>query len=78
MKKILALILALTLAMSLAACGGGNSDSQPSGGQTSGGDAQPSDDLPGAGQKIALVCDKVGNQVFLTQMVDALNEAAEK
>ena len=78
MKKILALILALTLALSLAACGGGNSGSQPSGGQTSGGDAQPSDDLPGAGQKIALVCDKVGTQVFLTQMVDALNEAAEK
>lgn len=27
--------------------------------------------------KIALVCDKVGVNPFLTQMVDALNEAAE-
>lgn len=46
MKKILALVLALTLAMSLAACGGGNSGSQTSGGggaqqsQPSGGDTQ--------------------------------------
>lgn len=81
MKKILALVLALTLAMSLAACGGGNSGSQTSGGsQTTGSDAQASggDALPGEGQKIALVCDKVGTQVFLTQMVQALNEAAEK
>ena len=84
MKKILALVLALTLAMSLAACGGGNSGSQTSGGggaqqsQPSGGDSQTGSALPGEGQKIALVCDKVGTQVFLTQMVQALDEAAEK
>lgn len=84
MKKILALVLALTLAMSLAACGGGNSGSQTSGGgdqqsQASGGDAQTSggSELPGAGMKIGLVCDRIGVNPFLTEMVRGLNETAE-
>ena len=84
MKKILALVLALTLAMSLAACGGGNSGgSQPSGGdaqqsQPSGGDqSSGGSELPGAGMKIGLVCDKIGVNPFLTEMVRGLNETAE-
>ena len=84
MKKILALVLALALAMSLAACGGGNSGgSQPSGGdaqqsQPSGGDqSSGGSELPGAGMKIGLVCDKIGVNPFLTEMVRGLNETAE-
>lgn len=42
MKKFFAMLLALSMALSLAACGGGSGDTQPSGGsgdaQTSGGD----------------------------------------
>lgn len=78
MKKVFALLLALLLSMSLlTACGSQDTEEDTSGdaaetGET-GGDA-----LPGEGMKIALVCDKVGTQVFLTQMVEALNEAAEK
>ncbi len=86
MKKFLAVLLSLVMVLSLAACGGNdNSDAQ----EPAGGDSQEpadsgneessgTDALPGEGMKIALVCDKVGTQVFLTQMVDALNEAAEK
>lgn len=76
MKKAFALFLALVLSMSLmTACGSKKEETPaaaPEGGETSG------EALPGEGMKIALVCDKVGTQVFLTQMVDALNEAAEK
>lgn len=42
MRKFFAMLLALVMALSLAACGGGSGDTQPSGGsgdaQTSGGD----------------------------------------
>ena len=79
MKKILALSLALVLALSLAACGGKDS-SQPSGGdaQPSGGSdsQQGADSLPGEGMRIALVCDKIGVNPFLTEMVRALDETA--
>lgn len=74
MKKMLALILALALSMSLlTACGGDKTPSAP----TEGGD-QSGEALPGEGMKIALVCDKVGTNMFLVPMVQALNEAAEK
>ena len=76
MKKALALFLALVLSMSLmTACGSKKEETPapaPAESETKG------DALPGEGMKIALVCDKVGTQVFLTQMVDALNEAAAK
>ncbi len=74
MKKVLALALALVMSMSLlTACGKKEEPApQPEGGETSG------EALPGEGKKIALVVDKVGTQVYLAQMVDALNEAAEK
>ena len=39
MKRVLALVLALCLALSLAACGGGNSTSQPAGGSETGSSA---------------------------------------
>ena len=42
MKRVLALVLALCLALSLAACGGGNSTSQPSG-STAGGSSSAAD-----------------------------------
>lgn len=42
MKKYLAIILALTLALSLAACGGGGDSKNPGGGDTQGGDTQGS------------------------------------
>ena len=76
MKKTLALILALAMSLSLlTACGSKEeapAEETPAeeGGETAG--------LPGEGMKIALVCDKVGTNMFLVQMVNALNEAAEK
>lgn len=74
MKKALALFLTLALSMSLLTACGKKEEPAPEGGNNEvAGDA-----LPGEGMKIALVCDKVGTQVFLTQMVVALNEAAEK
>ena len=74
MKKTLALILALAMSLSLlTACGSKEEapaeETPAEGGETAG--------LPGEGMKIALVCDKVGTNMFLVQMVDALNEAAE-
>lgn len=75
MKKTLALILALAMSLSLlTACGSKEeapAEEAPAeeGGETAG--------LPGEGMKIALVCDKVGTNMFLVQMVNALNEAAE-
>jgi len=74
MKKTLALILALAMSLSLlTACGSKEEtpaeETPAEGGETAG--------LPGEGMKIALVCDKVGTNMFLVQMVNALNEAAE-
>ena len=74
MKKTLALILALAMSLSLLpACGSKEEtpaeETPAEGGETAG--------LPGEGMKIALVCDKVGTNMFLVQMVNALNEAAE-
>ena len=79
MKKFFALLLALTMVLSLAACGAKEETpaEKPAEGTEAPAEA-PADALPGEGMKIALVCDKVGTQVFLLQMVDALNEAAEK
>ena len=73
MKKAFALLMTLVMSLSvLTACGGGDSEAP----ETTG-DGESSG-KPGEGMKIALVCDKVGTQVFLNQMVDALNEAADK
>ena len=79
MKKFFALLLALTMVLSLAACGAKEETpaEKPAEGTEAPAEA-PADALPGEGMKIALVCDKVGTQVFLLQMVDALNDAAEK
>lgn len=75
MKKTLALILALVLSMSLlTACG----EKAPAAPAESGDKETAGEALPGEGMKIALVCDKVGTNMFLVPMVDALNEAAEK
>lgn len=85
MKKLLALALTLVMALSLAACGGnsGSGDTQPAGtgsgteatqGADGGSDAGSA--LPGEGQRIALVCDKIGVNPFLTEMVRALEETA--
>ena len=76
MKKALALFLALVLSMSLMTACGSKKEETPAAAPESG--ETSSEALPGEGMKIALVCDTVGTQVFLTQMVDALNEAAEK
>ena len=76
MKKFFALLLALTMVLSLAACGGKEETPAEKPAETP--SEAPADALPGEGMKIALVCDKVGTQVFLLQMVQALNEAAEK
>ena len=76
MKKALALFLALVLSMSLMTACGSKKEETPAAAPESG--ETSSEALPGEGMKIALVCDKVGTQVFLTQMVDALNEAAAK
>ena len=77
MKKFFALLLALTMVLSLAACGG--KEEAPAEKPAEGTEA-PADEkaLPGEGMEIALVAPKVGTQVFLLQMVDALNDAAEK
>ena len=77
MKKALALFLALVLSMSLMTACGSKKEETPAAAPAESGETS-SDALPGEGMKIALVCDKVGTQVFLTQMVDALNEAAAK
>lgn len=76
MKKTLALILALAMSLALlTACGSKEetpAEETPAeeGGETAG--------LPGEGMKIALVCDKIGTNMFLVQMSNALNEAAEE
>lgn len=76
MKKTLALILALAMSLALlTACGSQEetpAEETPAeeGGETAG--------LPGEGMKIALVCDKIGTNMFLVQMSNALNEAAEE
>ncbi|MBQ7777914.1 MAG: BMP family ABC transporter substrate-binding protein [Oscillibacter sp.] len=75
MKKFFALLLALTMVLSLAACGG--KEETPAEKPAEGTEA-PADALPGEGMEIALVTSKIGTQVFLLQMVEALNEAAEK
>ena len=80
MKKFFATVLALTMALSLAACGAKEEAPAETPAETPAADTEaPAENaLPGEGMKIALVCDKVGTQVFLPQMVQALNEAAEK
>ena len=57
-------------AAALTACGGSSSSAPASSAAGTG--------LPGEGKTIALVCSKVGTQMFLLQMVNALNEAADK
>ena len=75
MKKILALLLIMAMSLVLlTACGGEKASEPEVEAPAENGEAA----LPGEGMKIALVTDKVGTQVFLLQMVEALNEAAEK
>lgn len=83
MKKALALLMAMTLSLSvLTGCGSKKEETPSNSGSNASGETLPGETpsskaLPGEGMKIALVCDKVGTQVFLVQMVNALNEAAE-
>lgn len=80
MKRFLALALTLVLAMSLlAGCGGNNGGGSTSGGTTGGGTSggDSASGKPGEGMRIALVCDKIGVNPFLTEMVRALEETAE-
>jgi len=81
MKKGLALFLAIAMSLTLlAGCGAKTAASSTAAAASSGAAstaASSTADKPGKGMKIALVCDKVGTQVFLTQMVKALNEGAE-
>lgn len=70
MKKAVALLLTLGMTASLAACKGTPAASTAP--------ASSGSDAAGTGKKIALVTDKVGTQVFLTQMVDGLHDAAEQ
>lgn len=78
MKKFFALLLTLAMVLSLAACGGKKEEAPAE--KPAEGTEAPADEkaLPGEGMEIALVAPKVGTQVFLLQMVDALNDAAEK
>ncbi len=83
MKKFLALALTLVLALSLAACGGNGGGSQPSGGSSGAQTSQPAGSgsdggsaPAGEGKRIALVCDKIGVNPFLTEMVRALEETS--
>lgn len=73
MKKFFAMLLALVMALSLAACGGGSGDTQPSGGsgdaQTSGGDKvvkigvfEPATGDSGAGGKQEMLGMQYANQ----------------
>lgn len=76
MKKFAALLLALAMTLALVSCGGKTetpADTTPD-------DSTPvsADTLPGEGIEIALVTPKVSTQVFLLQMIEALNEAADK
>ena len=78
MKKFFALLLALTMVLSLAACGSKKEEAPAE--KPAAGTEAPAEEsaLPGEGMEIALVAPKIGTQVFLLQMVDALNEASEK
>lgn len=75
MKKSIALVLSLVMLLALLV-GCGTKSTEPA--AESAAPVASSEALPGAGMKIALVCDKVGTQVFLLQMVKGLKEAAEK
>lgn len=81
MKKALALLLALVMCFGVLAGCGEKAPETPAEAPENGADTEGNEDtnaLPGKGKKIALVTDKVGTQVFLVMMVEALNEAAEK
>jgi basic membrane protein A len=79
MKKVLALVLSLVMtSMLLVGCATTAPATDNSTAAAPAATEASSDALPGAGQKIALVCDKVGTQVFLVQMVEGLKEAAAK
>ncbi len=85
MKKALALLLALVMCLGvLAGCGEKTPETNTAPEANAEGEAKnegaesEAPALPGEGKKVALVCDKVGTQVFLNMMVKALNEAAEK
>mgnify|MGYP004710445093 CR=1 FL=1 len=79
MKKTLAMLLALAMSLSLLTGCGSKKDDAPAADNSDAAAGETTGEAkPGEGMKIALVCDKVGTQVFLTQMVEALNEAADK
>ena len=74
MKKTLAMLLALAMSLSLLTGCGSKKDDAPAADNSDAAAGETTGEAkPGEGMKIALVCDKVGTQVFLTQMVEALN-----
>ena len=79
MKKTLAMLLALAMSLSLLTGCGSKKDDAPAADNSDAAAGETTGEAkPGEGMKIALVCDKVGTQVFLTQMVEAMNDAADK
>lgn len=81
MKKTIASILCLAMALGLALSGCSGSPSNPGGtpaASTTSTEGTSTTGLPGAGKKVALVCDPAGTQVFIHMMIDGLNNSAKK
>jgi basic membrane protein A len=82
MKKSLALFLSCILASSLLLTACGKPAPSPTPGETATpaaeGTAAPEGPEPSAQKRIALVCDPAGTQVFVLQMIEGFNEAAEQ
>ena len=75
MKKLLALVCALAMALSLAACGGGSSAPAPSGGESADG-ADAAAPASGGSENITLVMSQ--RDEFLSTLVDGATKAAEQ
>ncbi len=79
-KKILAMVLAATMAVGLTACGGGDKDKETSGdaGKAEGTEDSDKDEGSNGGSlKIGLSIQTLGNQVWAQQM-DAIQKAAKE
>lgn len=77
MKKFLTLVLALSFVLTAAACGSGSSSSSEAAPDVSGSEGSSYAVNP-AEAKVAIICETVGTELFLTQVVDAANAAKEK